>query len=61
VAQQRVVAGEGGLVGLASEAGAIVGDNGDRREEDVDDLAGVLVDQYQAANEGLLVSLLSPW
>ena len=49
VAQQRIVAGERGLVGLAAEARAVVGDDGDRGGDDVDDLAGVLVDQFEFA------------
>src|SRR6266545_2876111 len=42
VAQQRLIAGERRLVGLAAKARAVVGDDGDRSGDDVDELAGVL-------------------
>ena len=48
MAQQRLIAGERRLVGLAAKARA-VGDDGDRSGDDVDDLAGVLVDQFEFA------------
>lgn len=47
--QQRIVASEGGLVGLAAEAGTVVGHDRDRRRDNVDDFAGGLVDQLQFA------------
>jgi hypothetical protein len=46
---QRLIAGERRLVGLAAKARAVVGDDGDRSGDDVDDLAGVLVDQFEFA------------
>src|SRR6266508_3442935 len=49
VAQQRLIAGERRLAGLAAKARAVVGDDGDRSGDDVDDLAGVLVDQFAFA------------
>jgi hypothetical protein len=49
VAQQRLIGGERRLVGLAAKARAVVGDDGDRSGDDVDDLAGVLVDQFAFA------------
>ena len=49
VARQRIVASEGRLVGLTTEAGAVVGDDGDPCRNHVDDLAGVLVDQFEFA------------
>jgi len=49
VAQQRLIAGERRLVGLAAKARAVVGDDGDRSGDDVDDLAGVLIDQFEFA------------
>src|SRR6266540_3407397 len=49
VAQQRLIAGERRLVGLAAKARAVVGDDGDRSGDDVDELAGVLVDQFAFA------------
>jgi hypothetical protein len=52
VAQQRVVAGERGLVGLAAEAGVVAGYDRDRCRDDVDDLTGGLVDQLQLAAIG---------
>jgi hypothetical protein len=45
---QRLIAGRR-LVGLAAKARAVVGDDGDRSGDDVDDLAGVLVDQFEFA------------
>src|SRR6266545_3970688 len=39
VAQQRLIAGERRLVGRAAKARAVVGDDGDRSGDDVDDLA----------------------
>ncbi|QRP47624.1 hypothetical protein [Amycolatopsis sp. FDAARGOS 1241] len=47
MAQQWVLACERGLVGLATEAGAVVRDVGDRRRDDVDDFAGGFVDQFE--------------
>jgi hypothetical protein len=35
--------------GLATKARAVIGDDGDRSGDDVDDLAGVLVDQFEFA------------
>ena len=55
MAQQGVVAGEGGLVDLAAEARPVVGDDGDRGGNDVDDPAGVLVDQFERAAVGAQV------
>src|SRR6266540_1349822 len=49
VAQQRLIAGERRLVGLAAKARAVVGDDGDRSGEESDELAGVLVDQFAFA------------
>jgi hypothetical protein len=52
VAWQWVLAGEGSLIGLAAEARSIVGHEGDRGRDDVDDLADGLVDQLDGAAVG---------
>ena len=46
---KRVVAGERILVGLAAEARPVVGHDRDRRRDDVEDLAGGLVDELELA------------
>lgn len=52
VTQQRVAAGEGGLVDLAAEARAVIGHDRNWSRDDVDDLAGGLVDEFQLAAVG---------
>jgi hypothetical protein len=49
VAEQRLIASERSLVGLAAKARADVADDGDRSGDDVDDLAGVLVGRFEFA------------
>lgn len=44
VAQQRILTSEGGLPGLAAEAGAVVRDDRDWRRDNIDDLTGGLGD-----------------
>jgi hypothetical protein len=49
VPQQRAIAGERHLVGLAAAAGSIVTDDGDRGRDGAQQLAGGLVDRVQLA------------
>jgi hypothetical protein len=49
VPQQRVIAVEGGLEGLTSKAGSVVGDHSDRCRRLADDLLGGIDDVHYAA------------